>query len=103
MNITNIYRKTGKSGSIKWILLIFIALVVASYFFDFSVQEAIEDEQTQSNFGYIKDNALYFYDTYLRNIFEYIWNMFTENMSNMQNGEPTVFDEAAANLNIGVQ
>lgn len=102
------YPKTGESGSIKWIILIVIGIIIASYFFDFSVQEAVEDEQTQSNFNYLKEQLLNFYNLYLRNITEQfwnffidnIWNVFLENMQSIENGEPTVFDEAAAGLTI---
>ncbi|MFT6361108.1 MAG: hypothetical protein ACJAV6_000590 [Candidatus Paceibacteria bacterium] len=96
--------KTGEKGLIKWLLIIIIAIILASYFFDFSVQDAIENEQTQSNLGYIKENFIYFYDTYLRATIEYlwndifidlIWNTFTENMQAIQDGEPTVFEDAA--------
>ena len=96
--------KTGKRGSIKWIIIIVVGIILASYFFDFSVQDAIENEQTQSNFGYIRENLEYFYNTYLRASVEYLWNdifidllwnTFVENLQAIQNGEPTVFDQAA--------
>lgn len=67
-------KKTGESGSIKWIILIIIALVIASYFFDFNVQEAIEDEQTQSNYNYIKTHLVNFYNAYLQQPIDFIWN-----------------------------
>ncbi|MCA9352306.1 hypothetical protein KC866_02860 [Patescibacteria group bacterium] len=97
-------QKTGKRGFIKWIIIIIIALVLASYFFDFSVQNAIEDEQTQQNFGYLQENAIYIYDIYLRSLVEYLWydvfidllwNPFIEALEAMRNGEPTVFHQAA--------
>lgn len=106
------FKKIGlqNKGSVKWILLIIIALVLASYFFDFSVQEAIEDEQTQSNFGYIKNNISHFYDTYLKDFLatlwsvfkEYVWGPFVENMDHIKNGEPTNLDQAAGNLQINL-
>ena len=100
-------RTTGERGFIKWIIILIIGIILASYFFDFSVQDAIEDEQTQSNLGYIKENAIHFYDTYLRNTIEYLWNdifiellwnNFVGNLEAINNGEPTVFEEAGANL-----
>ncbi len=98
----------GNRGSIKWIILIILGIIIASYFFDFSVQDAVEDEQTQENFSYIKSHFLNFYNLYLQNFTEpiinffneYIWSVFIENMENVQNGETTVFDEAAANVTI---
>ena len=50
--------KTGERGFIKWIIIIIIGLILASYFFDFSVQDAIEDERTQSNWEYIQTHYL---------------------------------------------
>ena len=40
--------------TLRFIIIIAIILVVASYFFNFSVQDAVENEQTQENFGYIR-------------------------------------------------
>ena len=70
----DIITQQKNKGSIKWIILIIIGLVLASYFFDFNVQEAVEDEQTQSNFNYIKNHLVNFYDTYLRQTIDYVWN-----------------------------
>ncbi|MCI5050903.1 MAG: hypothetical protein MRY57_01185 [Candidatus Pacebacteria bacterium] len=82
--------KIGEKGSIRWIILIIIGLIIASYFFDFSVQEAIEDEQTQSNFEYIKTHALNFYNAYLRQPINFFWNeividIIWENLQNILN------------------
>lgn len=99
--------QTGQRGSIKWIILIIIGLVLASYFFDFSVQDAVEDEQTQSNYNYIKTHTLNFYNAYLRQPLSYfwdtividiIWNNFTEYFTSVQNGESTILDQAAKNI-----
>lgn len=87
MNIVKIYNKTGKRGSLKWIIILIIAIIAALYFFDFSVQEAIEDEQTQSNFGYIRDNAVYFYDTYLRQYIEPLVAFLQSSLENILAGE----------------
>lgn len=100
------YKKTGKSGSLKWILILIIGLIAASYFFDFNLKEAIEDEQTQSNFSYIKEQVLTFYNAYLRNTAEYLWNdifidliweNFTDNLEKVKNGETTLIEEAGSN------
>ena len=95
--------KRNQQGSLKWIIILAMGIIIASYFFDFSLQEAIEDEQTQSNWEYIRTNLIQFYETYLEeyveiftNFFlEYIWEPLTENFENLRSGEPTVFDEAA--------
>ncbi|MCA9351192.1 hypothetical protein KC929_00250 [Patescibacteria group bacterium] len=93
-----------QQGSLKWIIIIIVALVLASYFFDFSVQNAVEDEQTQSNFNYVKTHVVGFYNAYLRNTAEYLWNdvivdllweSFIENLERIKEGQPTVFEDAA--------
>jgi hypothetical protein len=61
-----IYKKINNTqGSIKLIILVIIALVISSYFFDFNIQEAIEYKQTQSNFLYIQTHLQNFYNSYL--------------------------------------
>ena len=70
MKFTN---RTGESGSIKWIILLIIGIVIASYFFDFSVQDAIEAEQTQSNYQYIRTHLIEFYNAFLRTTLEFFW------------------------------
>jgi hypothetical protein len=106
MKLQEQYNKTGKIGSLKWIILFIIALVAASFFFDFSLKEAVEDEQTQSNFSYIKDQLATFYTAYLKNTVDYLWNdifidllweNFTQNLENVKNGEETIIEEAGRN------
>lgn len=101
--------KTSQKGSIKWILIIIVALVIASFYFDFSVQEAVEDEQTQANFTYVWNNIVTFYDSYLREKVNYFWNeifldliwdSFTENMKNIKTGELTTLEQAAPGIEV---
>ncbi len=96
-------------GSLKWIFIIVIAIIVASFYFDFSIQEAVEDEQTQSNFTYIWNNIVTFYNTYLADKVNYLWNdvfidliwdSFTENMQNLKTGELTSIETAAPTIEI---
>jgi magnesium-transporting ATPase (P-type) len=65
-----------KGGIIKWIIIIIAIIALASFFFDFSVQEVVEDEQTQENFQYIWTNLSSLYQTYLSHIINTIWNFF---------------------------
>ncbi len=59
-------RKTNqKGGLVKWIIILIALIALASYFFDFSVQDVVEDPQTQENFTYIWTNLKNIYDTYL--------------------------------------
>lgn len=100
MNIIQLYKKTGKKGSLKWIFIILIAIVVASYFFDFDVQEAIEDEQTQSNLGYLRDNITLFYQEHLQEYVEPIFNFLRESLLSIINGESSGIENLAPIVNI---
>lgn len=93
-----------QKGGIKWVVLIVIALVLASYFFDFSVQDAVEDEQTQENIEYVKEESTGFYNEHLKEKVEYFWNdifvgllwdSFTDNMKRIKNNEPTILETGA--------
>lgn len=98
-----------KRGSLKWIFIIVIAIIIASFYFDFSIQEAVEDEQTQSNFAYVWNNIVTFYNTYLSEKVNYlwndifldlIWNSFVGNMENLKAGEMTSIELAAPIIEI---
>lgn len=93
-----------KGGIIKWLIIIIALIAAASFFFDFSIQEVIENEQTQSNFRYIWNQIFTFYNTYLADKVNYlwndifidlIWNNFTSDLENMKAGEPTSFELAS--------
>lgn len=97
-------RHTTQGGFIKWIVIGFIVLVLASYFYNFSVREAVEDEQTQDNIEYISENAESFWNRNLKSAATYlwedvfidlIWGAFIENMQRLKDGENTDFENNA--------
>lgn len=99
-----------QQGSIKWIVIIILALIVGSYFFDFSLKDAIEDEQTQENFDYVEEHSKRVYNNYLAKTVSYLWNdifldllwdSFTENLEKIKEGKPTVFEEGASRVKYG--
>lgn len=101
--------RNTEQGSLKWIFIIIVALIIASFYFDFSIQEAVEDEQTQSNFTYLWNNIVTFYDTYLSEKVNYLWNdvfldliwsSFTENMQNIKEGDMTSIEIAAPSIEV---
>lgn len=89
-------------GSLKWIIIIIVGLILSSYFFDFSVQDAVEDEQTQSNFKYIKNEVSEFYNEHIKEgvafvwdefFMELIWENFMSDVDLLQEGEtPQAFN-----------
>ena len=81
--------------------------VLASYFFDFSVKDAVEDEKTQENFEYISTESTSFYNKHLKGTAEYLWNdifidllweSFTGNLQKIKDGDSTVFEELAPSV-----
>ena len=104
---TNI--RTGERGLIKWILLIIIAIVLASYFFDFSVRDAVEDEQTQDNFGYIQTHTVSFWDKHLKSTANYLWDSifidllwdsFNDKLQRIKDGEKNVFEDNSPGVGV---
>lgn len=93
-----------QAGFIKWVVIGFVVLVLVSYFYDFSVQEAVEDETTQENITYISTNAESFWDKNLKDAANYlwdevfidlIWGSFIANMQQLKEGNPTDLENAA--------
>lgn len=103
------YNNNREGGFIRWIIIIAIALVLASYFFDFSVQDAVEDEQTQSNFSYISTNVRQFWDNHLSTTAHYLWDdvfidllwdSFTANLEHLKEGENTIFEDSSPGVDL---
>jgi hypothetical protein len=80
--------KQRQQGSIlKWIIIIIAVIALASFFFDFSVQEVVEDQQTQENFHYIWSHLVSFYNSYLSELMNKLWNFFIQYVwSNLGDG-----------------
>lgn len=87
-----------KGGIIKWLMIVIALVALASFYFDFSVQEVVEDEQTQSNISYVSTHVSDFYKTYLSEKVNYLWNdvfldfiwtNFKGNMETLKEGDST--------------
>lgn len=66
--------KNREVGSLKWILIIIIVLGLASYYFGFSVQNVVQNPQTQANFNYVWGPISNFWNTNLASTANYLWN-----------------------------
>lgn len=81
---------------IKWIIICVIGLIILGYL-GFDIRRAVEAPVTQSNFEYIKNVAVYVWDTYLARPAKYLWNIFVnliwntavDNLKNIKAGQPT--------------
>ena len=91
---------SGKSGFIKFALLIIVGVLVLSYF-NINIQNVAESPQSKSNFGYVtrvsqaawhgylERPVLYFWN----NIFiSLLWDSFVSNLERIKKGEPNDFD-----------
>ncbi len=81
--------QTGERGFLKWIIMIAIAIIIASYFFDFNVQKAVEDEQTQSNFKYITTEIQDYYNDSIKPFIIDVWNSLEAFFEELNNKEET--------------
>ncbi|MDD3693871.1 MAG: hypothetical protein PHC89_00535 [Candidatus Pacebacteria bacterium] len=93
---------------LKLIIILALVLLVASYFFNFSLKKAIESEQTQENFSYVSEQSQNFYTKHLKNTFDYLWydvfvdllwNSFIDNMGRIQEGGPAFSEEVTSLIN----
>jgi|AntAceMinimDraft_13_1070369.scaffolds.fasta_scaffold67824_2 hypothetical protein len=66
-------KRYKEKGFLKWILILLVSLVLASYFFNFNVKDAVEDPQTQSNFSYITTSIERLYTNTLKSHVDYLW------------------------------
>lgn len=102
-------KKNYKKGSLRWIIYIVIGIALASFYFGFSVQDVVENEQMQSNFSYIQTHINDFYQEHLAEKINYFWNdvvvnlfwdSFVDNMERVKNGEPTNIELLAPSIEI---
>lgn len=93
---------------LKLIIILALVLLIASYFFNFSLKKAVESEQTQENFSYVSEQSQNFYTKHLKNTFDYLWydvfvdllwNSFIDNMGRIQEGGPAFSEEVTSLIN----
>ena len=107
-------KNTKEKGSIlRFLLILVIAFLIASYYFDFSLRDMMESPRVRENIEYVKENAKPLYDKYLKEVIKekgneafefvrgYLWAAFTGGLSDLKNHRPTVFERNAPRLNLG--
>ena len=89
---------------IKWLIIIIAVIALASYFFGFSIQDVVENPQTQANYHYVWDRAEPLYTQYVvpaaqflwNDIFmRFVWSNFRSDISSMKEGKPTLLEKLA--------
>ena len=88
-----------RSGFVRWIILIVIAIIVLSYL-GFDLRTIVEDDLTQDNIGYVWGFVLLVWEDYLRDPVLWTWNnivlfifndLFLDNLDKLRDG--SLFDE----------
>ncbi len=102
-------KRKAQKGSLRWFIILVIAFIIASFYFDFDLKEAVEDEKTQSNFNYIKTHVVKFYNKNLSSHVDYLWNdifidifwdSFVKDMKNLNLKEKTSFEKFAPSVEV---
>jgi len=95
-----------KSGFIKFIIIIIIAIIILSYF-GFDLRAIVEAPTTQGNIGYVWGGVVYVWQNWLQRPASYLWNdvfidllwdSFIDNLERIKKGEPTTIEEKAPAL-----
>jgi len=63
-----------KSGFIKLIIIIVIAIIVLSWY-GFDLKKVVESDQVQANLHYVWDHIVSFWNAYLLAPATYLWNI----------------------------
>ena len=93
-------------GLIGWIVIIVVALLILSYY-GFSLRTLVQSPTTQDNFGYVATTTVTFWDKYLQQPANYLWNdVFIDliwdpgirNLTAMKNNQPTDIQNSSPTL-----
>jgi hypothetical protein len=98
----------GGISILKLLLLGFVLLLVLSYF-KISIREIVESPAGQDNINYVTDNTKTFWEKYLKDPANYLWNDvfidifwqgFINNMERIRDGKPTDYEKFAPTIPI---
>ncbi|MEX2028909.1 MAG: hypothetical protein WD963_00290 [Candidatus Paceibacterota bacterium] len=105
----NFNNKGNRGISIIGILLLGFILILVLGYFKISVRGVVESPGSQENIEYVKDTSRSFWEKYLKDPADYLWNDvwvdifwqgFINNMERIRDGKPTDLDTAADNLKV---
>ena len=102
--------KNKKGGiSILGIVILAIIVILVLGYFHISIRAVVDNPTSQDNINYVKGGTESFWDEYLAGPASYLWNDvwvkifwqgFINNMERIRDGQPTVLDKAAKNLEV---
>ena len=91
----NSYKKEG--GFIKFLIILIIALLIASYYFHFSLRDLVESPQTQENVSYLKEKGQDIYRSYIKPFIEEhrddVWNFLKGAVVSTITGDQSHFEK----------
>lgn len=97
---------TNGGGIVSWVIIIVVALLILSYY-GFSLRTLVQSPTTQDNFGYVATTTVTFWDKYLEQPANYLWNdVFInliwdpgiKNLTDMKNNQPTDIQSSSPTL-----
>ena len=103
----NILQNRGIS-ILGFLILGFILILVLSYF-NVSIRGVVESPTGQDNINYVQDTSKGFWDRYLKDPADYLWNdifinlmwnSFVSNLERIRDGEPTDFNKYGPQINV---
>jgi hypothetical protein len=93
-------------GIVSWVIIIVVALLILSYY-GFSLRNLVNSPTTQDNFGYVATTTVTFWDQYLEQPANYLWNDVFINLiwdpaitslTQMKNNQPTNIQSSSPTL-----
>ena len=91
--------RENRSGFVKQVLMVLIALIILSVVFKIDLRKVSEDPQFKQNVDFVEEKVVWVWDEYLSKPIKYVWNnifagivakIFTpENLDRIRNAEFT--------------
>lgn len=88
-----------KSGFIRTIILIVIALLALSYF-GFNLREIADSPTTKSNFGFVKEVIVKVWENYLKKPAAFVWETFERLFSLLSFANTHIFVNTNPQMNV---
>lgn len=92
--------KSTQGGLIGLIIVLIVGILIASYF-GISIKNIAESDASKSNFGYVKQVIVNFWNNYLEKPATYLykeiwldllWYPFVDNLERLKDGQPTTIE-----------
>ena len=101
-------KNRNRGLSIIGLLLFGFVIVLVLGYYNIRIRDVVENPTTQENLDYVEGATKSFWDKYLKDPANYLWNDvwvdifwkgFINNMKRIRDGQPTDFDTAVPSIN----